>query len=184
MRESDAVLYAEVEGQGPRLVLVHGFAQNCRCWGPIAANLATDHEVVRIDAPGHGRSTHRSAGLWTVAGLIADVGGPATYLGYSMGARFVLHLLLAHPEQVRSAILVGGTAGVAEDEERRQRAERDELMAQELEAEGIDEFLDSWFDQPLFAGLSEAMQFRAARGENTVEGLAASLRRAGTGAQD
>jgi 2-succinyl-6-hydroxy-2,4-cyclohexadiene-1-carboxylate synthase len=47
-----ASLHAEVDGRGPRLVLVHGFGQNRRCWGPIAADLRTDHEVVRVDAPG------------------------------------------------------------------------------------------------------------------------------------
>ncbi len=51
------VLYAEVDGHGPRLVLVHGFTQNRNCWGAIATELALDHEVVRVDAPGHGKSS-------------------------------------------------------------------------------------------------------------------------------
>ena len=55
-------LHAERDGSGPRLVLVHGFTQTGRCWGPVAEDLATDHEVVRVDAPGHGRSSDVLAG--------------------------------------------------------------------------------------------------------------------------
>ena len=179
-----SMLHAEVDGRGPRLVLVHGFAQNRNCWGPIAADLARDHEVVRVDAPGHGRSAQFHAGLRTGARLIADQGGRATYLGYSMGARFVLHLALANPELVERLVLIGGTAGIEDAAARAERQRNDEALAARLEREGLEPFLEAWLAQPLFAGLSEDMQFRAARRENTVEGLAESLRQAGTGSQD
>ena len=179
-----SMLHAEVDGHGPRLVLVHGFAQNRNCWGPVARDLATDHEVVRVDAPGHGRSSQFYAGLRTGARLIADQGGRATYLGYSMGARFVLHLALANPELVERLVVIGGTGGIDDDMARAERRHNDELLAERLEQEGVERFVDAWLAQPLFAGLTEAMQFRAERRENTVEGLAESLRQAGTGSQD
>lgn len=179
-----SMLHAEVEGRGPRLVLVHGFAQNRNCWGPVAADLVADHEVVRIDAPGHGRSSTFHAGLRTGARLIADQGGRATYVGYSMGARFVLHLALANPELVERLVLIGGTGGIDDAEARAERRRNDDALADRLEREGVERFVDAWLAQPLFAGLSEAMQFRAERSENTVEGLAESLRQAGTGSQD
>jgi 2-succinyl-6-hydroxy-2,4-cyclohexadiene-1-carboxylate synthase len=165
-------------------VLVHGFAQNRNCWGPVAAELARDHEVVRVDAPGHGGSSSFHAGLRTGARLIADQGGIATYIGYSMGARFVLHLALANPELVHRLVLIGGTAGIDDAASRAERKANDEALAARLEREGLQPFLDAWLAQPLFAGLSEEMQFRAERLENTVEGLAESLRQAGTGSQD
>ena len=56
-------LHAERRGTGPPLVLVHGFTQTGRCWGPEADALAADHEVVLVDAPGHGRSAEIMAGL-------------------------------------------------------------------------------------------------------------------------
>jgi 2-succinyl-6-hydroxy-2,4-cyclohexadiene-1-carboxylate synthase len=179
-----SMLHAEVDGRGPRLVLVHGFAQNRNCWGPIATDLARDHEVVRVDAPGHGRSSQFYAGLRTGARLIADQGGTATYVGYSMGARFVLHLALANPELVQRVVLIGGTAGIDDADARAERRRNDDAMAARLERDGLEPFLDAWLAQPLFAGLSREMQFRAARRENTIDGLAESLRQAGTGSQD
>ena len=105
-------LHAERRGAGPTLVLVHGFTQTGRCWGPEVDALAADHEVVLVDAPGHGRSAEVMAGLRTGGRLIADQGGEATYLGYSMGARFCLHVALANPELVRGLVLLGATAGI------------------------------------------------------------------------
>ena len=74
-------LHAVVEGSGPRLVLVHGFAQTHACWGDVAPVLSADHEVVRVDAPGHGGSADVRDDLVSTADLLADAGGPATYLG-------------------------------------------------------------------------------------------------------
>jgi 2-succinyl-6-hydroxy-2,4-cyclohexadiene-1-carboxylate synthase len=177
-------LHAEREGSGPTVVLVHGFTQTARCWGPISDDLAVDHEVVRVDAPGHGRSAEVMAGLRTGGRLIADQGGRATYIGYSMGARFCLHLALSNPELVTGLVLISGTAGIDDDDERTARAAQDRATARRIEAEGLLDFLDGWLAQPLFAALPEELAFRRERMENTVAGLQSSLEQAGTGVQD
>jgi 2-succinyl-6-hydroxy-2,4-cyclohexadiene-1-carboxylate synthase len=177
-------LHAEREGDGPTVALVHGFTQTCRCWGVEAAALATDHEVVRIDAPGHGRSAEIMAGLRTGGRLIADQGGAATYLGYSMGARFCLHLGLSNPELVRGLVLLSGTAGIEDATERAARREDDRRTAARIKQEGLEAFLDGWLAQPLFENLPPERAFRAERLENTVDGLMSSIEQAGTGSQD
>ncbi len=177
-------LYADQEGAGPRVALVHGFTQTRRCWGAEADDLARDHEVIRVDAPGHGRSQAVGASLATGAQLIADRGGEATYLGYSMGARFCLQLALDHPSIVRRLVLIGGTAGLEDPDQRAERQERDGRTARRLETEGLDQFLGWWLAQPLFARLPPERAFRAERMENTVAGLVSSLEQAGTGAQE
>jgi 2-succinyl-6-hydroxy-2,4-cyclohexadiene-1-carboxylate synthase len=177
-------LHAERSGSGPRLVLVHGFTQTRRCWGPIADDLATDHEVIRVDAPGHGRSSAVLAGLRTGGRLIADQGGDATYLGYSMGGRYLLHLALANPELVRGLVLLGATAGIDDPEARAERAEADRRTAARVRELGVLEFVREWVAQPLFAGIPEERQYVLERTENTVDGLESSLLRSGTGSQD
>ncbi|MGQ0616362.1 MAG: alpha/beta fold hydrolase [Acidimicrobiia bacterium] len=179
-----ATIHAAVDGQGPRIVLVHGFAQDKDCWGPLGPALATDHETLRVDAPGHGRSSALATGLVDGAGLIADRGGPAVYLGYSMGGRYVLHVAVHRPEVVRGLVLIGATGGIDDPDRRAERRAADEHWAALLECDGLEVFLDAWTALPLFAGLGPESQFRQARRSNTVTGLASSLRRAGTGAQE
>ncbi|MEX2660093.1 MAG: alpha/beta fold hydrolase [Acidimicrobiales bacterium] len=178
------MLWADRSGTGRRLALVHGFTQNRRCWGPVAADLATDHEVVRVDAPGHGRSAAVTADLVASADLLADAAGPATWLGYSMGGRYCLHLALARPDAVDALVVLGATGGIDDAAERAARVEADERLARELELEGLAPFLDRWLALPLFGGLTPEAQHRGARLENDAAALAASLRVAGTGAQE
>lgn len=177
-------LHAETAGEGPSLVLVHGFTQTRNCWGPVAGDLQTDHRVVRVDAPGHGRSAEVMAGLRGGGRMIADQGGQGTYLGYSMGGRFLIHLALANPELVDGLILLGATAGIEDKAERAARAETDRSMSKRIREMGLLGFIRWWIDQPMFAGIPIERQFAFERMENTVDGLANSLLQAGTGTQD
>ena len=166
-----------------RLVLLHGFTQTAGCWGPIGDDLARDHDVVRLDAPGHGTAATVRAGLVDAARLAADAGGPATYVGYSMGGRLALHVALEHPAVVERLVLVGATAGIEDDGERAARRARDHELAARVRSIGVDAFLTEWLDQPLFAGLPDWARFDDERRRNTADGLASSLELAGTGSQ-
>jgi 2-succinyl-6-hydroxy-2,4-cyclohexadiene-1-carboxylate synthase len=177
-------LHVTQEGSGPRIVLVHGFTQTGRSWDRVAADLARDHEVVRVDAPGHGGSAEVRADLWEGADLLAEAGGPAVYVGYSMGGRLALHLALHHPQLVSGLVVLGATAGLDEAAARAARRASDEALAEELERDGVEAFLDRWLSQPLFVGVPADAVERAARSTNTVAGLASSLRLAGTGTQE
>jgi 2-succinyl-6-hydroxy-2,4-cyclohexadiene-1-carboxylate synthase len=64
------------------------------------------------------------------------------------------------------------------------RGRADDDLAAQLEAGGVEAFVDRWLAQPLFAGLDEAAACRSERLANTAAGLASSLRRAGTGTQE
>jgi 2-succinyl-6-hydroxy-2,4-cyclohexadiene-1-carboxylate synthase len=150
----------------------------------VADDLAGDHEVVRIDAPGHGRSSAVAADLVATADLLAEAAGPSSWLGYSMGGRACLHLALHRRDAVRALVLLGATAGIEDPAERAARVTADEVLARQLEDEGLEPFLDRWLALPLFAGLSPEAQHRDARLENDPRALAASLRLAGTGAQE
>lgn len=178
------MLHADVVGSGARLVMVHGFTQTRRSWGTVAERLAERFELVLVDAPGHGRSGDMAVDLWEGGRMIAEVGGRAAYLGYSMGGRFCLHTALAAPEVVERLVLVGATPGIEDLAARAQRRKADREWAQLLFDEGLTSFLDRWLAGPLFRGLSEEAADREARLENRPVGLASSLRLAGTGRQE
>ena len=167
----------------PTIVLVHGFTQNSRCWGSLAVRLNQHFRVLVVDAPGHGASPahHDRADPAQAARLIGEVGGAARYLGYSMGGRLCLQLACQRPDLVKELILIGATPGLVATEAREARQRADSLLADRLEQVGLAEFLDHWLALPLFARLDPAAAARPERLANRLEGLAASLRHAGTG---
>ncbi len=176
-------LHVDRRGTGRPLGLVHGFTQTRRCWGTVADDLAADHELRLVDAPGHGRSSEVVADLVAGGRMIADAVGPATLIGYSMGGRFALHAALERPELVTGLVLIGATAGIEDSAERAARRADDEARAARIDEIGVEAFLDEWLSLPLFAGLSPEAACREERRENTPDGLASSLRHAGTGTQ-
>jgi 2-succinyl-6-hydroxy-2,4-cyclohexadiene-1-carboxylate synthase len=178
------MLSVTTRGTGPRVVLVHGFTQTGACWGPLADDLARDHELVLVDAPGHGGSADVRVPFAAGAALVGDAGGRAVYLGYSMGGRYALRLALDRPERVARLVLVGASPGLADPDERAARRVADDALAARVEAIGVPAFLDEWLALPLFAGLGPGVRFMTQRLANTAAGLASSLRLAGTGAQE
>lgn len=158
---------------------MHGFTQTGSSWDGIARRLP-GHEILQPDLPGHGTNASVAADLEGCARFVGDVGGPAAYVGYSMGGRVLLHLALLRPDLVRALVLLGTTAGIDDPEERAARRAADAVLADRLELVGTASFIAEWLAQPLFAGLPAE-----ARGDRSADaaGLAASLRLTGTGSQ-
>jgi 2-succinyl-6-hydroxy-2,4-cyclohexadiene-1-carboxylate synthase len=162
--------------------MIHGFTQTAECWAPIDEALA-DHELVRLDAPGHGQAADVRLDLVDGARAMAERAGRGTYLGYSMGGRFCLHAALARPDLVERLVLVSATAGIDDEAQRQARRATDDALADHVLAVGVPAFVEEWLASPLFAGLSPERAHRRARLANGAEGLASSLRLAGTGTQ-
>lgn len=107
----------------PPVVLVHGFASSLN--GNWVApgwidTLKPLRRIVALDCRGHGESgkPHDSEAYsggampGDVIGLMDNIGiERADLIGYSMGSRISLQLILAHPERFSSCIL-GGVGGV------------------------------------------------------------------------
>jgi 2-succinyl-6-hydroxy-2,4-cyclohexadiene-1-carboxylate synthase len=168
---------------------MHGFTQTGASWSDLAGKLASSHEVVIPDAPGHGGSAGvAAAGIGEAASLLVRAAGTGHYLGYSMGGRLCLQAALDQPAHFLSLTLVSTTAGIEDAAERNGRRLADEALADRLDppaggrpALGIAEFLDEWLAGPLFSHLTPAQAGLGARLANTAGGLAASLRTVGTG---
>jgi 2-succinyl-6-hydroxy-2,4-cyclohexadiene-1-carboxylate synthase len=105
-------------------------------------------------------------------------------VGYSMGARMALLVALQHPEMVTQLVLISGTPGLKTQSERAARQKSDNELADRIETIGLSAFLDEWLALPIFSGLSNETNQRDDRLRNTTQGLADSLRFAGTGTQE
>jgi pimeloyl-ACP methyl ester carboxylesterase len=67
-------LFVRVGGQGPAVVLLHGFADTGDMWAPLTAVLAKDHTVIVPDLRGMGLSAHPDTG-YTKKNQAVDIAG-------------------------------------------------------------------------------------------------------------
>jgi 2-succinyl-6-hydroxy-2,4-cyclohexadiene-1-carboxylate synthase len=183
-------LNVEVRGDGPPLVLLHGFTQTGRLWGPLGDRLAQDHTLVAIDLPGHAGSDGERADLAGTAQLVADAVAASigteepALIGYSLGARVALHVLTATGLRPTKVALIGATGGIEDESARAARRDADTATADALEASGdVEGFIDRWLSGPMFERLADSAG-GAERLRNTAAGLASSLRLCGTGTQE
>jgi len=106
-------------GEGPPLVLLHGFSGSAHDFALHVPALAENRRVLAIDHRGHGRSTNSlDEATYTVDHIVDDVidwlshtvDGPIDLLGHSMGGRVALRFALARRDLVHSLILMDTTA--------------------------------------------------------------------------
>ena len=119
-REVDGERWHYLEaGQGPLVVLVHGYTGSKENWLPIIRKLAENHRVVAVDLPGWGESTPKSGADYgplaqsrRLAAFLKSEQQPAALLvGHSMG-RMISGLMAAdHPELVERIVFMS-SAGV------------------------------------------------------------------------
>jgi len=143
-----------IAGEGPPLVLLHGFLCDSRVWGRQLADLSDRFTVVAWDAPGAGSSSDPpdqfTIGDWArcLAEFLDSVGiERATVLGLSWGGILAQELYRLHPSRVAALILAGTYAGwkgslpAAHCRARLERCAREaSLPAEELAARWVPEF--------------------------------------------
>ena len=193
---ADVRLNYFVAGEGTPVTLLHGFTQSGRSWQEVITAMPQGWRWVVPDLRGHGETRTRPGAPCTMDACLGDLemlwdhlGVEHTHLvGYSMGGRLALHVAARKPERLLSLLTVGAHAGLEEDA-REGRRLGDEALAQHIEQDGLEAFIKYWSGLPLFAGLerrgpSFVAQLRAERMNNTVAGLACSLRGMGAGVME
>ncbi len=191
-------LNVEVAGNGPALVLLHGFTGSAAGWGTFGDRLRERCTTVAVDIAGHGKSD-KPAELehYRMPQVVADITTAvkmagcerAAWLGYSMGGRTALHVAAAYPGMVERLALIGASAGIADAEGRAKRIADDDRLAQSIHDDGLEAFVDYWESIPLFASqrsMPVAAQAAVRSGRLACDpvGLANSLRGMGTGSQE
>lgn len=190
-------LHVRMDGEGKVVVLLHGFTGSTQTLSQMASALKRGFRVVRIDLPGHGRSSaptdlefYRMHTCVRNLATVCDRIGVASMglFGYSMGGRVALSFSTRYPEKVYAVATVGASAGIEDRQARDQRRLEDEKLARTILKDGIESFVDGWMAHPLFAtqqkmGEEFLTRARAQRLLNRPQGLANSLIGMGTGTQ-
>lgn len=146
-----ARLAYEISGEGPPVVLIHGFSLDRDSWDFQVEAFETAHKVIRYDLRGFGASSMPDGAYSHVEDLAALLQflaeAPAHLVGLSLGANVALSCALDHPHLVRSLVLASsGLPGHPWREERPPEA----AMAQ-ARAHGVTSAKVFWAAHPLFA---------------------------------
>ena len=172
------------------LLLIHGFTGSGAAWEDHVAAFEDQFEVIAVDLPGHGAS-HVAASVEATAEDLAHRYGSRHphVLGYSLGARIALRLAAVHPASVRRLILESPSAGIEDTDARTARRFADDQLADDIERDGIEAFVDRWERMPIFATQDQLpdevkARQRAIRLASSPHGLAQSLRFAGQGVME
>ncbi|MBK7918181.1 MAG: 2-succinyl-6-hydroxy-2,4-cyclohexadiene-1-carboxylate synthase [Chloroflexi bacterium] len=188
----------EISGQGERpLLLLHGFTGSSQNWQPVLPVLGERFMVIAVDLLGHGRSSIPARpARYMIESAAADLINlldqfdieQVNLLGYSMGGRLALYLATQYPQRCQTLILESASPGLADKTARAERRQQDNALAERIEREGIETFVDYWESLPLWTSQAQLpAETRAAlreqRLQNNPLGLMNSLRGMGTGAQ-
>lgn len=173
------------------LVLLHGFTGSPASFTRLRTLLPAGLRAFCPALIGHdGRPeppTSFEAELERIAALVERSGFAGSHLvGYSLGARIALGLIVRRPGLFVRATLIGCHPGLRTEAERESRRRDDEKWCALLETDGIERFVSEWQAQPLFATQNAlapelvAAQRRERLGHDP-RGLATSLRSVGLG---
>ena len=143
-------IYYEIEGEGPNLFMIHGFAANIDINWRLPnwiKTLKDENRLILIDCRGHGKSDKPTDPVQYGIKMLEDITKlmdnlsieKANFFGYSMGARLTLYTLINHPERVNCAILGGFVLPPPSD---KQTSFRYDSVINAFKAESIEQVKD------------------------------------------
>ncbi len=164
-------IYYEQRGEGPAVLLSHGYSASARMWAGQMDALSDRYHLIAWDMRGHDRSdSPPDPTLYSHEATIADMAAilnacgvkRAVIGGLSLGGFMSLAFNLAHPERVVALMLFDTGPGYKRDEPRDGWNRMVEGMARALEKKG-------------FAAISSSAEVTVARHRNP-QGLAHAAR--------
>ncbi|MXP61896.1 alpha/beta hydrolase [Roseomonas sp. M0104] len=109
----NVTLHARVGGQGPAVLLLHGYGETGDMWAPLAAELARDHTVVAPDLRGMGLSSRPEEGYdkktqgQDMARLLDALRiGKADVVAHDIGNMVAYALAAQYPERITRLVLM------------------------------------------------------------------------------
>ena len=174
MLDRDGVkIHYQVAGDGPALILTHGYSSTAEMWAGQIAPLAKHFKVVTWDMRGHGQSDYpddpaaysEAATVADMAALLDAVGAKdAVVGGLSLGGYMSLAFHRAHPERTRALLIVDTGPGYKNDQARDGWNEGAIRRAERFEAEGFGDLSKASAEVRLARHRDASGLARAARG--------------------
>ena len=139
-------IYYEVHGDGPPLILTHGYSSTSAMWQGQVAALSKQHKLVLWDMRGHGQSDYpedpaaysEALTVGDIAALLDEVGAKTAIVGgLSLGGYMSLAFYRAHPERVAALLIIDTGPGFKNDDAREAWNRRTFDTAERFEREGL-----------------------------------------------
>ena len=113
-------LFTEALGDGPDLVLLHGWGMHSGILREAAVKLAGHFHITLVDLPGHGRSGPPESEAAFELGALAEqvleaVPDGAVWLGWSLGGMVAMAAAAMAPERLKGLVLVGASPRFVQD---------------------------------------------------------------------
>ena len=111
MTVSPAVLH-RLGGEGPPVLLVHGYGADRYGWAANAHALMGSRAVWAVDLPGHGSAGNEvgegtpAALAEAVAAVVTELGDTLPVIGHSMGGAVALHLARLMQDRIEAVVLI------------------------------------------------------------------------------
>ena len=137
----------EVTGDGPVVLLSHGYGSTRHMWDDQHRALADRWRVISWDMRGHGQTdSPDDPARYSAALTVADMRALLQHLGVeravigglSLGGYVSLAFVLAHPEMTRALVICDSGPGYRNAEARAQWNQRAHERAANLEAKGLE----------------------------------------------
>jgi len=177
------------------VLFIHGFTGSSHDWKNTIVQLPGNFNYYAIDLIGHGNSDSPNIKeLYYADSLVNQlkeftsevINNKFILIGYSMGGRAALSYSVKYPETIEGLILESSTAGIKDENERKERIKKDEEIASYIFHHSIDEFIDYWMDLDIFNtqkrfANSKLEEIKKSKLNNNKTGLSNFLRGFGTG---
>ena len=118
-------VHYKLSGNGPLLVLLHGFLEEESMWDELTPHLSKSFQCLRVDLLGHGKTgnlgyIHRMEDQADMVDhLMTELElSSGSFIGHSMGGYICLALLEKYPDRVNKLCLMNSTAMADSDEKK------------------------------------------------------------------
>lgn len=183
------------EQEKPLLLLLHGFMGSSNDFQDVMTLLSEKFCCLAVDLPGHGKTKilggqecyRMENTAQALINLLAALKINQCFLfGYSMGGRLALYLALQFPQYFAKVILESASPGLKTAAARLDRIKHDAELAAEIESNDFGDFLNKWYQQPIFNSIKIHPKFNdllERRLQNNPLEIAKSLRYMSIGCQ-